>query len=221
MARERGKGSKGDAPVVRLVGDPNTEPEAARQVHQNAMAGAIYGNVIDKRLASIFEGMNLGQSALTYADDLLKRMAPRDPLEEMLVIQALVTHARVLNLTEIASRQDRLDNIRILNEYTDKATNTFRRLMLALGEYRKPPRSGDTFTAIRQANIAGQQVVVNGGQTPAENTTNEQGCERHATGSNTEQTDKGLPAQPGGARVAQGVSEADEALGAVNGSTDG
>ena len=31
--------------------------------------------------------------------------------------------------------------------------------MLALGEYRRPPKVGPNYTAIGHANIAGQQVV--------------------------------------------------------------
>lgn len=101
----------------------------------------------------MFGGVSLDKSAVTYADDLIQRMAPRDPLEEMLVVQALMAHARVLHLTDLANRQTDLDSIRIMNEYAYKASNTFRRLMLALPEYRRSPRSGHTFTAIKHANI--------------------------------------------------------------------
>ncbi len=36
---------------------------------------------------------------------------------------------------------------------------TYRRLMPALSEYRHPPRSGDTFAVVKQANIAKQNVI--------------------------------------------------------------
>jgi hypothetical protein len=78
----------------------------------------------------------------------------------MLVVQLVLTHARVLHLSDLANRQQGMEQIRTVHEYTDRASNTFRRLMLTLAEYRRPP-SATSFTAIRQANIANQQVVQN------------------------------------------------------------
>ena len=77
--------------------------------------------------------------------------------------------------------------------------------MLALAEYRRPRRGGDTFTAIRQANIAGQQVVQNGEIRASENATNEQGAAEAA---------KALPADPGGAGVLAGLGCPRDAVGA-------
>jgi hypothetical protein len=78
----------------------------------------------------------LAQSSMLYVDDLIERMAPRDPAEEMLVVQLVLTHARVLYLTDVANRQERLESIRTVHEYADRASNTYRRLMLALADYR-------------------------------------------------------------------------------------
>jgi|GEM_PF-1531336 len=200
-------------PVVTLTGNPETDPEAARQVHANAIPGVVYGSALRQRLAGAFAGLNLEQSALTYADDLIRRMAPRDPMEEMLIVQALMAHVRVMHLTSLANSQERLESIRTVHEYADRASNTYRRLMLALAEYRKPPRGGDSFTAIKQANIAGQQVVMNAENHESGNATNEQGCdddgERHAT-------PPVLSADPPGVGIPSGIGGLRETLEAVN-----
>ena len=98
--------------------------------------------------------------------DVLERAkAAADPLEQMLVTQMLWTHARVMHLTAAANRQDGLKQIRTISEACDGASNTFRRLLLALTEYRNPRRN---FTAIRQLNAAAQQVVQQQNNAPAE-----------------------------------------------------
>lgn len=214
-------------PVIRLGGNPDTDPVAARQLHTSAIAGGVYGRALRRRIAGVFDGMNLDQSAMVYIDDLIERMAPRDPLEEMLVVQALMAHARVLHLTDYANQQDRLEAVRIANEYADRASNTYRRLMLALAEYRKPPRTGDSFTAIRQANIAGQQVVTNGETPPSTNATNEQGCspadqtphEPHEP-HQSRTPPPVLHAEPAGSGFPASVGPAREALGAVHRAKD-
>ncbi|NOG54735.1 MAG: hypothetical protein HND57_10480 [Planctomycetes bacterium] len=162
---------------VKVSGDPESNPAAARQVHTSALSGAVYAEAIGPRFAALFHGLNLGQSAMTFVEDMLRRMAPRDPLEEMLAVQALLAHARVLHLSTLANQQQTPDGIRVIHEYADRASNTYRRLMLALAEYRKPPRGGNSFTAVKQANIAQQQLVMNEKKALPENATNELGFE--------------------------------------------
>lgn len=84
----------------------------------------------------------------------------RDPLEEMLVVQALWTHTRLARLSSIANQQTTPNHIKVVHDACDRAGNTLRRQMLALAEYRRPPRT-DAFMAIKQANVAQQQVVQN------------------------------------------------------------
>ena len=198
---------------VTLKGDPTKDRDSARRVHLEAMLGGVYANSIGSRIREMFAGLDLSKSAMLYARDTLERMAPRDPMEEMLIAQALAAHARVMHLTSLANSQERLESIRTVHEYADRATNTYRRLMLALAEYRKPPRAGDSFTAIRQANIAGQQVVMNSEKSPRESATNEQGCnddgERHAT-------PPVLSADPPGVGIPSGSGGLRETLEAVN-----
>lgn len=161
--------------LVELYGDPNTDASAARRIHGHAIPGAVYTGALRPRLAAHFGDFNLARSGMVHAGDVMARMAPRDPVEEMLVAQLLLTHSRVLHLTDIANHQTGLQQVRTIHEYADRASNTYRRLMLALAEYRRPPRTGDTFTAIKQANIAGQQVVQNQENSQPTKATNEQG----------------------------------------------
>lgn len=88
-------------------------------------------------------------------------------------MQALWAHARVARLSAMANRQDGRENLRVINDACDRASDTFRKLMLAMAEYRRPPRpAGVHVTAFGQANVAQQQVVQ---QTVAPKPTNEQG----------------------------------------------
>ncbi|MDQ7025910.1 MAG: hypothetical protein Q9P44_10160, partial [Anaerolineae bacterium] len=196
-----------------LPGDPAKSKAAARKLHGPGLGGMVYANAVAQRMQLLCGGFNVADSGCNYIEDMLERMAPRDPLEEMLIVQAALAHARVLHLTDLANRQSDLEAVRTANEYADKASNTFRRLMLALGEYRRPPRVGPNYTAIGQANIAGQQVVNNGEDRADENATNEQGCQRR-------ELPEALPIDARGLGITPGGGEAGEAVGAVHGAED-
>ena len=156
-------------------GDPESDPQAAKRAHAHAVTGIVYANALGQKVDGLLRGLNVDQGAITYATDMIERMAPRDPAEEMLVVQMILAHVRTLHLTSKATEQRRLDSLRIVNEYVDRASNTYRRLMLALSEYR-PPRRSPNVTSIGQANIADKQVVWNG-RGDCENSTNEQGSD--------------------------------------------
>jgi len=194
----------------RLPGNPGTDKRAARKLHGPGFAGMVYGNAVQRRMSVLAGGFNVADSGCNYVEDVLERMGPQDPLEEMLIQQAVLAHARVLHLTEYANRQERLEAVKVAHEYADRASNTYRRHMLALAEYRRPPRPGDSFTAIRQANIAGQQVVQNGEIRASGNATNEQGSE-------PARAPQALPAEPGGAGIFAGLCTPREAVGAIHG----
>lgn len=214
-------GAGQERPVVplRVGGNPATDPAAAHRLHLGGVAGSVYTNGVCQRLARPFESLNLGESGMAFVLGLIEKMAPRDPLEEMLVVQALMAHLRAMHLSDLSWRQTGTENLKAVNEHADRASNTFRRLMLALGEYRRPPRAGDSFTAIRQANIAGQQIVMNA-ETPARNPANEQGCGDGERGTDEPGTTL-LPPLAGGAGLPAGFGAAREALGAEHGAEDG
>jgi len=116
---------------------------------------------------------NMVDSSTDYVIDFIKGISPRDSVEQLLASQMLLTHMRVLHLNNLAQQQTLVKTVQVLNEAADRAANTFRRQVLSLAEYRRPPRQSN-FTAIGQANIANQQVVQNG-KTENQKTTNEQG----------------------------------------------
>lgn len=187
--------------------DADLEQSRVRTKHSSTFPGLVYG---------IGMAAVLGESgkadAQAYAKDVIARMQPRDALEEMLIAQLLYTHSRVTRLAYLANQQEYVKDIAIINEYADRATNTYRRQMLALAEYRKPPRQGDTIAFVNQANIAGQQVVQNGGQAN-EKSTNEQGCGAFSGSQRRgELPAEGIPTVGERVGVASGLSVASEAM---------
>ncbi len=169
-------------------------PSTGRAAAENAVATTPTPDPLAKRgravaehvhylLASLYRhqlGGMIGQenplrdSTVAFVLDLFERLQPRDPLEELLVGQMLVTHVRLLHLSTSAQQQQNLKWAAMMHEAADRAANTYRRQMLALAEYRRPPRPPRSFTAIGQANIAQQQVVQNG-KSESDKATNEQG----------------------------------------------
>jgi hypothetical protein len=188
---------------------------AARHLHGEGIPEAVYATAI----APIIGGKTDDQ-AMMYARDLIKRMAPRDPAEEMLITQMLFAHARSMRLTAMSGQLSTVEGLKVVHEYADRASNTYRRLMLAFAEYRRPPKAGDSFSVIQQANIAAQQVVQNNGATD-ENATNEQGS-NHASCSNQpgNQAAPQLPADTGRDSLAAILSPKGQAVGAVNRTED-
>src|SRR5262245_35140594 len=81
---------------ARLSGDPDTDPQAARTIHIEALTGAVYANALRHKIADLYP-KRISPSAMLHVEDVLARMAPRDPAEEMLIAQLVLTHARVLH----------------------------------------------------------------------------------------------------------------------------
>lgn len=208
--------------------DPREEPSVAErdQLHDEIFAGGVYSRLSKPMVEQVWgaESHVSKETAATnvlHAGDVLRQMNPRDPMEKMLIAQALWNHGRIAHLTELVALEKSYKGIRILNEAIDRAGNTFRRQMLALSEYRRPPQPGGTVNRINQANIANQQIVQNGraeadAEPPAsdpteKNTTNELGL--HDDNTAQERTRKAsLPSQPHGQAIVAGRSEAQSAL---------
>lgn len=96
-----------------------------------------------------------------YVIGILARLKPRDDLEEMLIMQAIWTHARLAKLSLMANQAGGMESAPAINDNCDGAAKTFRQQIQALIDYRNPRKSGDMFMAIKQANLAQQQVVQN------------------------------------------------------------
>jgi len=98
------------------------------------------------------------------ARELLVQLDPQDAAEKMLVTQMIATFGRSMFLSRFANRQKHPKWFGLVSAECGRAMNLYRKQMQSLAEYRRPRRT--VFTAIRNANIAGQQVVVTGGATP-------------------------------------------------------
>ena len=94
------------------------------------------------------------------ARELVRQLGPRDPVETMLVTQMIATFSRSMFLSRHANKQKNPKWFALYSEECDRTMNLYRKQMQALAEYRQPRRR--SFTAIRTANFAGQQVVVSG-----------------------------------------------------------
>ncbi len=177
--------------------------------HGVALIGSLYRHQLS---AVVGDDKELLDTAWAYAVDLIAEFQPRDPVERMLVSQMIQTHARTMYLNAFMTQQQNLKWAAMMNDAADRASNTFRRQMLALAEYRRPPRPARQFTAIGQANIAAHQVVQNNGNPENEKTTNEQGCGGES---------KALPPDGGRPGVAATVGPAREAMGVEHRAEDG
>lgn len=186
---------------------------ARRKVAKYVFLDLVGGKVIKAQTGWALSDNTIGMVRDAYVEALRESVKPRDAIEEMLVLQAAWTHARLAHLSKLSADQTSTTNVRVVNEACDRAANTFRRQMLALAEYRRPPRS-DAFVAIRQANLANQQVVHNAENQKSEcaNPSNEQGLLPHAPAA--------LPAYPGGTGVAPADGGAGAAVDEQHGTAD-
>lgn len=201
--------------LVPAAGNTASNSARTRQLmHGRIAPAAVYANALTPRLLYVLDELERPGEAMDYAKTLIEKMNPRDPAEEMLVAQMLMAHVRVLHLTDIANKQETLNAIRTVNECADRASNTYRRLMLGLAEYRRPPRASDSFTAIRQANIAGQQVIQNHENAQPKNATNEQGS---GAPSRLPEGPAAISVDTGRAGFAENDRCQGEALGTING----
>ncbi len=136
-----------------------------------------------------FAKTKLVAGCIGFMAETIKAVSPRDPLERMLVQQLMWCHQRIARLSLKACNQSDLEPIKVINELTDQAMNSYRRLMLALREYRAPHRQVN----IKQLNQAEQQNIVQV-ETPNSNKGNATN-EKDANHGHCE-ADTGQPQQP-------------------------
>jgi len=110
--------------------------------------------------------------AFAHITDTLAALLPRDEIEAMLIEQMTLTHARIVKLSAQSLLQRSESWRQLMSEEYERASNLFRRQMLALHEYRQPPKR--TFVAVHHANIAGQQIVQQQIRSAGANDDNEQ-----------------------------------------------
>ena len=65
--------------------------------------------------------LELLDTATDHVISMFQRLNPQDPLEEMLLTQAIITHARIMSLNKLAMEQDQRSNVHVVNEAADRA----------------------------------------------------------------------------------------------------
>jgi hypothetical protein len=140
---------------ITLPADPAEQRLAVKDTYINVMGASVFG-----AQTRAYVSDDSGRVAETFIAAIRESVRPGDAIEEMLVVQMAWLHARVAKLSLLAMDQTQTNNVRVVNDACDRAANTFRRMMLALAAYRRPPQAAG-FVAIRQANVANQQVVQN------------------------------------------------------------
>ncbi|MEE9206972.1 MAG: hypothetical protein V3U67_01160 [Gemmatimonadota bacterium] len=155
-------------------------------------------------------------------DDLNDNVAPRDPLERMMLQQLAWCHVRILRLSMDSSTVN--GRALAVHELCDKAMNSFRRGMLALREYRGAA-ARSPHIAIQQLNQAEeQQVILATDGLAGKNATNELGANH---GKRT--TDRSKPPEskalekthPRRLEAASANGASEEALAQVNRTSNG
>jgi hypothetical protein len=187
-----------------LPTDVSAQRQAIKDVFLDVVAGRVLSAQMKPFVTSTTEE-GAARGAELFVEAIRESVKPRDALEEMLVVQMAWTHARLARLSAIAHNQEKRENLQAVQDACDHAANTFRRQMLALAEYRRPPQPGN-FMAIRQANVANQQVVQNvEAQGPISSPSPKKGGESNEQGSARAQTPALLPLA-GGTEVPPGDS---------------
>lgn len=110
-------------------------------------------------LALTNKSENAGAVGAEMMHHLMTAMAPRDPLERMLLEHLVWTHQRIQHLTLHATRVCNSELIIAFNDQANKTMNAYRRTMLALKEYRSVP-SQTPLVAVQQVNESGSGIVV-------------------------------------------------------------
>jgi hypothetical protein len=130
------------------------------------------GGIMQRQIGTLMDE-KLSVGATDFITAIIESVKPRDLVERMLCVQMAWTHARLARLSVSAASQENIKSFAVVHQAADAATNTYRRLMQALADYRTP-RRGEGFTAVKNQYNANQQVVQNGN--PENGTaTNEQG----------------------------------------------
>lgn len=133
---------------------PGTNRKQAKAMHGKAMPNALYASSLMNLMKGRFD-----ENAKLYAQTVHEEMNPRDPAEAMLISQMLFAHAQVQHLTNLLGARPSVEGIRVIAEYTKKASNTYRRHMLAHAEKWRQPNSGDTLAVSRSrqnSSVAGR-----------------------------------------------------------------
>jgi hypothetical protein len=130
-------------------------------------SGNTWAMQVYRRMVEVMtkESSPLLKRCLSEGITLLRWMEIGDPIEAMMAEQMVWMHARMAYLNYFSTVQTDLPSISVFQLAADRLGDTFRRHVEALANYRHPERK--RFTAIRQTNIAQNQIVANETGKPA------------------------------------------------------
>src|SRR5665213_1911314 len=112
---------KADPNDKKLITDERARREKLEKMHTLLIGYHVYRRQLNQGIAT-----DMDDTAISYVLDTMSRMNTRDPFEEMLVIQALWSHARLARLHGIANQQTNPDHLQIVHAACDGAANTAR-----------------------------------------------------------------------------------------------
>jgi hypothetical protein len=125
------------------------------------------------------------------ARELLMQLDPQDVAERMLAVQMIASFSRSMFLSRNANRQKNARWFKLYSGECDRAMTLFRQQMQTFTDLRRPRRT--TFNAIRNANIAGQQIVITEPPNPTPDP-NAKSLQKKKAKIQTEQNRPGRPA---------------------------
>lgn len=154
LRREAGRMKAGDA----LMAPKDDEQEAMDKGRDWAHDGRLGGSVALGSLFDVSPGKHyeLTGYVAEMMDLMQSEVKPKDPLERMLLEQALTSHAAILAAHKVLARTTTFDGMDKASRVIERLSSDYRRAMLALRQYRAPYRQ---FVVAQQANIANQQIV--------------------------------------------------------------
>ncbi len=119
--------------------------------------------LLPSALSAIIGCKTVGKAGVKLAfDDFIEQAgAPTDPVEVCLLEQLFLVHNRLAMLQAQAAEAKTLEEAKVYNSAAARLLAEFRRLALAIRQYRQPTGSR-TFSVIHQQNVAtagGQQEV--------------------------------------------------------------
>jgi hypothetical protein len=137
-----------------MSSDRTNGPGTGAGEGEDAMGVRIYCRMMESLLTA---DSPLKAKYFEEARQLHKELSPRDAVEKIFVDQILWLHARLAHLNYYSTLQTQLKPMQVMHAACDRLADAMRRHLMAFAEYRQPERR--RFTAVRQANIAQQQIV--------------------------------------------------------------
>ncbi len=133
-------------------------------------------NVYRSQLGDFSQDAALHETSLDHVAHSLRRMATRGPAGGDAHRPGDLDAHPPCSPVDPCRAQTGVDQVRVMNEACERAAGTYRKLMLALADYRRPPRPDGPVTI--QTNVAHNQLVTHGTPAAKQIPSNEQGSSR-------------------------------------------